>query len=216
MSDASSFPPPTDHLPEDVIRRVPVQARSRERVERILSVAAELLEADGSDRLRMTEVAERAGVSVGSLYQYFPDKSAVLRTLAERYNDQGRGCIRDELEGIESEAKLPDALARLVEGYYRMFLENPAMLAIWSAAQADPALEEVQLEHVRACGALIEEALARARTGPGEVDLRNRAMLLAHLIDATVRLAVTLGRKDGDRVVEIFRQALSEGFLSHG
>ncbi len=43
--------------------------------------------------MRMSEVAEKAGISIGSLYQYFPDKSAIVRTLAERYNAYSRECI---------------------------------------------------------------------------------------------------------------------------
>ncbi|MFX6225919.1 helix-turn-helix domain-containing protein, partial [Acinetobacter baumannii] len=66
------------------LRRQPSQNRSRERVERRLAVATELLAAHGSDAMRMGESAERAGVSIGSLYQYFPDKAAIIRTLAER------------------------------------------------------------------------------------------------------------------------------------
>src|SRR5262245_1644489 len=59
-------------------RKMPVQKRSRERVERMLAVATELIAEKGSDALRMGEVAERSGVSIGSLYQFFPDKTALL------------------------------------------------------------------------------------------------------------------------------------------
>ena len=47
--------------------------------------------------MRMSEVAERAGVPIGSLYQFFPDKGAIIRTLADRYNALGRACIEEEL-----------------------------------------------------------------------------------------------------------------------
>ncbi|TKB29290.1 MAG: helix-turn-helix transcriptional regulator, partial [Mesorhizobium sp.] len=50
-------------------RRAPTQQRSRERVERMLAAAAALIAEQGSDAMRMGEVAERAGVSIGSLYQ---------------------------------------------------------------------------------------------------------------------------------------------------
>ena len=51
-----------------------------------LSCASTLIEKSGSDAMRMSDVAEMAGISIGSLYQYFPDKGAIIRTLAERYN----------------------------------------------------------------------------------------------------------------------------------
>ncbi len=63
------------------LRRAPSQKRSRERVERMLTAASEVITEQGSDAMRMGEVAERAGVSIGSLYQYFPDKGSIIRPL---------------------------------------------------------------------------------------------------------------------------------------
>ncbi|MGY3795912.1 TetR/AcrR family transcriptional regulator, partial [Aquimarina sp. 433] len=66
--------------------RSPVQQRSRERRAKILDAARELISERGSDRLRMNELAQAAAVSMGSLYQYFPEKSAVIYALAEAFN----------------------------------------------------------------------------------------------------------------------------------
>jgi AcrR family transcriptional regulator len=114
------------------LRRAPTQRRSRERVERMLAVATELIAAKGSDAMRMGEVAEKAGVSIGSLYQYFPDKAAIIRTLAERYNAQGRACIADGLADVRDAAGLRDAFGRLIDIYYGQFLAEPVMRDIWS------------------------------------------------------------------------------------
>ena len=84
---------------ETALRRQPNQRRSRERVERILDCATKLIGEVGSDAMRMSELARRAGMSIGALYQYFPDKAAILRTLAERYNAAGRQCIAEGLAG---------------------------------------------------------------------------------------------------------------------
>ena len=48
--------------------------------------AAELMAEKGSEAFRMSDIVERSGVPFGSLYQYFPDKTAIIDTLAERYN----------------------------------------------------------------------------------------------------------------------------------
>ncbi|HXV93477.1 MAG TPA: TetR/AcrR family transcriptional regulator [Pseudonocardia sp.] len=66
-------------------RRRPRQARSRQTVARVLDAAAALLEESGHAALTTNEVAARAGVSIGSLYQYFADKDALLAALAERH-----------------------------------------------------------------------------------------------------------------------------------
>src|SRR5205809_464260 len=85
----------------DCMAGMPTQQRSRERVERMLAAASEIIEKHGSDAMRMSEVAERAGVPIGSLYQFFPDKRALIRTLAERYNALGRKCIEKELAPVK-------------------------------------------------------------------------------------------------------------------
>jgi AcrR family transcriptional regulator len=65
-------------------RRKPRQARAEETVTTILEGAAQILEAGGLAAFTTNAVAERAGVSIGTLYQYFADKSALIRALAER------------------------------------------------------------------------------------------------------------------------------------
>jgi AcrR family transcriptional regulator len=62
-----------------------VQARSAATVDAILSATIQVLLAAGQDRLTTTRVAHRAGVSVGTLYQYFPNKQALLRAVLERH-----------------------------------------------------------------------------------------------------------------------------------
>lgn len=67
-----------------VKRRIPRQTRAEETVSAIVEAAAQVLEAGGLAAFTTNAVAERAGVSIGTLYQYFADKQALLRTLAER------------------------------------------------------------------------------------------------------------------------------------
>lgn len=67
-----------------ITRRIPRQARAEETVSAILEAAAQVLEAGGLAAFTTNAVAERAGVSIGTLYQYFADKQALLRALAER------------------------------------------------------------------------------------------------------------------------------------
>lgn len=65
-------------------RKVPRQQRSRVSVDCILEAAIQVLEADGETGFNTNAVAERAGVSVGTLYRYFPDKRSILTALAAR------------------------------------------------------------------------------------------------------------------------------------
>jgi AcrR family transcriptional regulator len=69
------------------VRRRPVQQRSAQRVERMLEACATLIDEVGYDGVTTTLIAERAGVAVGSLYQFFPDKRAVVQALTARNLD---------------------------------------------------------------------------------------------------------------------------------
>ncbi len=64
---------------------MPVQARSLNTVEAIFEACIQVLTTMGVERLTTTRVAERAGVSVGTLYQYFPNKQALLAAVLEKH-----------------------------------------------------------------------------------------------------------------------------------
>src|SRR5690349_23782558 len=120
---------------ESHARLVPTQKRSRERFERILGCAIEVMAEKGSDAFRMSDIVERTGVAFGSLYQYFPDKTAIIGTLAERYNAIGRDCVRRDLAVVKGARDLHPALCRIVDSYYQMFNDEPVMRDIWQATQ---------------------------------------------------------------------------------
>src|SRR5690606_32877998 len=69
------------------LRRVPVQGRSVARVQRMLDACAELVDEVGYEALTTTMIAERAQVAIGSIYQFFPDKRAVVQALTRRSMD---------------------------------------------------------------------------------------------------------------------------------
>ena len=66
------------------LRRIPVQGRSVARVNRMLDACAQLVDEIGYEALTTTLLAERAGVAIGSVYQFFPDKRAIVQALTLR------------------------------------------------------------------------------------------------------------------------------------
>src|ERR1700712_982385 len=136
-------------------RLVPTQQRSRERFERILESAAEIMAEKGSEAFRMSDIVERSGVAFGSLYQYFPDKTAIIGTLAERFNAVGHDCVRRDLAAVQSTDDLHPALCRIVDSYYEMFVHEPVMRDIWHATQADRALQKLDTEDVDVLSGLL-------------------------------------------------------------
>ena len=93
---------------EDFQRRRPRQARSRATYDSILEAAVQVLARDGAAGLTTNRVAERAGVSIGTLYQYFPDKAAIVLAAAQRE------LARPDF--LAHQKALVEALVRMVEG----------------------------------------------------------------------------------------------------
>ena len=83
----------------EIKRRIPRQARAAETAETILEGAAQILEANGLAGFTTNAVAERAGVSIGTLYQYFADKNAILLALAKQQVGLGLADIARALSG---------------------------------------------------------------------------------------------------------------------
>jgi AcrR family transcriptional regulator len=188
------------------VRREPTQKRSRERVERILGCASTLIEKGGSDAMRMSDVAEMAGISIGSLYQYFPDKGAIIRTLAERYNVAGQVCIAEGLQDVRDREGLRKAFGELIDDYYAMFLAEPVMRDIWSGTQADKALRDIDLADSRINGAVLAAARARVDPTADRAELETSSFLIMQLGEATMRLAISVERSEGDALVEHYQR----------
>src|SRR5262249_21290917 len=105
-------------------RKTPVQARAASTVDAISEATIQVLLKDGAERLTTTRVAERAGVSVGTLYQYYPNKQALLfavladplgtvASAVEAACEQARGQPLADMIGAVVEAFLAAKLARV-------------------------------------------------------------------------------------------------------
>jgi AcrR family transcriptional regulator len=76
------------------LRRTPAQDRSEQQIERVMGAAASLIGLNGPDNVTTTQIAELAGVSIGSLYRYFKDRDAVLEALLQRSETELLGRIK--------------------------------------------------------------------------------------------------------------------------
>ena len=151
--------PAAEALP--MARRVPSQRSSRERFERILDCAVEVMLEKGGDAFRMSDIVERTGVPFGSLYQYFPDKTAIIGTLADRYNLVGRACVEKELAPVATAEDLYPALCRITDGYLGLFIDEPVMREIWHATQGDRALQKLDAADMEYLAGLLLATLRR-------------------------------------------------------
>lgn len=111
--------------PRISLRKQPKQARSNELVSAVLEAATQVLAREGAQRFTTARVAEKAGVSVGSLYQYFPNKAAILFRLQR---DEWRQTA-ELLRGILEDVRRPplERLRALVQAFIRSECAEAAM-----------------------------------------------------------------------------------------
>jgi AcrR family transcriptional regulator len=107
------------------LRRTPVQERSTARVQRMLDAAAELLDEVGYEATTTSLIASRAGVSVGSLYQFFPDRAAVLKALATRSFERFSAQLEARL-AERPPARWQDAVDAVIDVYVAFSRTEPA------------------------------------------------------------------------------------------
>jgi AcrR family transcriptional regulator len=195
-------------VPEGHRRRIPQQERSRQRVEAILAAAHTLVVEAGSDALTMSEVATRAGIPIGSVYQYFPDKPAVLRELAIRFMDRVRQTLLTSLVGLDNAETAIQRLDELLIGYHERFLEEPDSRDIWAATQSDKELQKLDIDDSRENGRIIAEALAHLVRPHDRARLDNVCLLFAHLAGVSSRLALAVGEEQGQALMTEFRRSV--------
>jgi len=111
------------------IRNEPVQARSTARLATLLDSAAAVISEIGYERLTTAMVAERAGASIGTVYRYFPDRIAVLQSLAARNSERLLGHISRELVAGRH-ASATDAVAAMVSATADLFRTEPGYRSV--------------------------------------------------------------------------------------
>ncbi|MEV6643035.1 TetR/AcrR family transcriptional regulator [Amycolatopsis sp. NPDC051371] len=128
--------------------RVPRQARAREKLARVLEAADRLLAEEGVEALTTTRVAAAAGVSVGTLYQYLPDRDAITEALAEGYLAR----LEDLMTAFADQAAKEtwdDPVALLVDAFAALYRAEPGFRALWLGRGLTEAAREADVAHKR-------------------------------------------------------------------
>jgi AcrR family transcriptional regulator len=137
-------------------RKSPVQARAIASVDAILDATIQILLSVGAERLTTTSVALRAGVSVGSLYQYFPNKSALLQAALQRHLDE----VTAAVERVCHEQKgntLPHMATALITAFLNAKMRDPkASVALYAVSSDVDGAKIAQRIGLRVNKAIVE------------------------------------------------------------
>lgn len=187
----TAAPKPREAAPP---RRVPSQERGQRRVEALLEAAEALFAEVGYDAATTEAIAERAGASIGSLYQFFPNKRAVFDGVAARYFARVERRF-DELLAAQRprELGLPDLVDRMVDGFWAFEKDDPGFTAVWLQGTLSPELFQATFR-------VHDLFAARVTTLLDELDVpvpRARRRLVARMMVETVASMLFLALRGG-------------------
>jgi AcrR family transcriptional regulator len=171
-------------------RKMPAQDRSRATVDVILDAAARILVKDGYEGFTTNRVAEKAGVSVGSLYQYFPNKESLLGELMRRHVLE----LERGMEAITAGAAkrpLADTIRALIEDNVRAHLVDPELHRVLSEEVPHLGSLDWRNAYGDRCTRRVRDMLERRRDELAIGDLDLAVYLVTRAVETAVHDAVT-------------------------
>ena len=194
-------------------RRRPSQERSRDRVERILDATAKLLGDTPVDKITTAAIAETAGVPIGSVYQYFPNKLAVLAELARRVMEQvdlkTASLIAEDFGILPWDQAIDRAIDATMEG----FAEQPGYLQLLLSIRPTPEFRAITDEsNERVAAMLAFHPALQAVIPPERIQLVTRAAIQA--VNSLQDWALSQDDPDLTNQIIAEMKTLLKGYLS--
>lgn len=179
------------------LRRQPVQARSRARVAQILRAASRLLERDGAAALTMRHLSQEAGVPIGSVYQFFEDRSAVIDAIAARHSSGLRPVLdrAAELMGVEP---WPQVIDSVFDTQTERLRGNPAYVELWVGRELSQSARRRDDQNLESVADLLCRMISVEEDVPVTPELRSGCRVVTQMGDALLQLAFRQDRTGND------------------
>ncbi len=178
------------------------QARGERRIGEILEAAAALFGEVGYEKATTNAIAAAAGISPGSLYQFFPNKEAIAQALADRFVAQMREAHQDAFEeGADFAAmELDELLDRVIDPILAFNLANPGFKALFARPDMPAGLTQAAAPIQAALLGRVESVLAARAPGLAAADRTRAARTLVQVFKGL--LPLVLAAPEGEREVE--------------
>lgn len=168
-----------------IVRRAPVQVRGNETIQDALAAASRLLATASLGELTTTRIAAEAGISVGALYRFFPDKQAIVDAIAEARMEEFRGVLEQQFAGLHI-SEGPAFLGTVIDAYIA-FLDSHADFRTLALGR-----------HVSAA---MRERHVGSEVGPAALVKRFMLQPLGIELSPEIDLKLRVASETGDRLI---------------
>jgi AcrR family transcriptional regulator len=188
-------------------RKRPVQERSRFTVDQILEAAARVFAERGYAGTTTNHIAERAGVSIGSLYQYFPNKDTILLALHSRHMDMASEVLHGMMEEAVRDSKSPEELLRrFVKRVIEMHASEPGLHHVLLYEGPRPPELMQKLHAIEEGMAAAVEQILSEHGGISREHAKHAAYLVVHIVETLAHEYVV--HPPTDMAIEVFVEEL--------
>lgn len=191
-------------------RRKPRQERSSKVVDRILDAALVLTREQATRTPTTLAIARRAGLSVGSIYQYYPNKQAIMLDLARNWLAVFPSMIAARAEASTTAATFRDDLREYLEEIAHHYLDNASLMPVLEAITLDPALKHIVLEYDEKNIALYAAWLRKVNPALPLED----ATRLGHVMMEVGHTALTIAVRNNRKTFALIRRDLETMWLA--
>jgi AcrR family transcriptional regulator len=186
-------------------RRSASQDRAKITVEKCLDACRDLLIESGFEKLTMSEVARSAGIAMGTLYQYFADRTALLKVLLERHNAAVGVGLEAALDDVDDLDDLIIRMIALSDGYFDLHEHDRFVRALWTGVQGDDRLQMIDIEDTRRKASRAAKLSRRAHRGVEPSQLTARWFVVLQSTLYAARLAALAPPDDRQEIRKTFQ-----------
>lgn len=203
--------------PADGGTRQPSQERSRQRVEAILEATRALIIERGSAGLKIQDIAAQAGITAGSMYQYFPNKGAIIEALGHQYFASVEDTIK---EGLKDKPSSRDELAEqfrvMFQAYFDLHVSDPVARDILHAIAADKSLDALDIEDTRKNARLIFARIKHLVHADEVAEVKRQLFLSLHMSRSVVLLVLDQPAKEQAALLDSAQRMMFVPFSTLG
>jgi AcrR family transcriptional regulator len=198
---------------KSLARRHATQARSKTTVQSILNSAALLIAEKGAD-VTMTEIAQRAGLVIGSLYQYFADKSAIHKAILIRHNADTRIMLHTYVSNVTRFDQFVKSVEDAFQHYFSLHQQDPLFNGIWSIVQTDAELQKIDVEDTLQNARYLQTVCGPMLLHVDKEQVTATCALVIQLAVSTARFARAVPSVLGQQMCDIFRKMIRDALLT--